>query len=167
MNFQLLRASPECKNAINNLMQFYMYDFSEFIHLDVEADGSFAAYANLEDYWEDEFHKFPYIIKQDEKLIGFVLVRCIESAVRNYFSIAEFFIMKKYRREGIGKAVAIQLFNLHTGQWEVYQKETNKPAQVFWKNVINEYTNGQFKERAEDGRIIQDFESLLVDKRLP
>ncbi|MEJ7680083.1 MAG: hypothetical protein WKG06_19925 [Segetibacter sp.] len=36
--------------------------------------------------------------------------------------------MKKYRREGIGKAVAKQIFNLYKGQWEVYQKKaTNRP----------------------------------------
>jgi len=94
----------------------------------------------------------------DEKYIGFVLVRFIESATRNYFSIAEFFIMKKYRRKGIGQAVAEQIFDLHVGQWEVYQKESNEPAQVFWNRVIDRYKKGQFKERFENGRRIHDFE---------
>ncbi len=65
--------------------------------------------------------------------------------------------MKKYRREGIGKAIAIQIFDLHKGQWEVFQKESNKPAQLFWNKVISEYTKGNFTERFEDGRFIQDF----------
>ncbi|MEJ7679877.1 MAG: hypothetical protein WKG06_18870 [Segetibacter sp.] len=84
--------------------------------------------------------------------MGFVLVRFIESAERIYFSIAEFFIMKKYRQEGIGKAAAGQIFNMHKGLWEVYQMESNKPAQMFWKKVIDEYTKGQFEERFENGR---------------
>ena len=58
---------------------------------------------------------------------------------------------------GIGKSVANQIFNLHRGQWEVYQKESNKPAQIFWNKIIHEYTKGQFKERFENGRRIQDF----------
>jgi len=68
--------------------------------------------------------------------------------------------MRKYRKEGIGKAVAEQIFDLHRGQWEVYQKESNKPAQLFWNRIIDEYTKGQFKERFENGKRIQDFETV-------
>ena len=159
MNVKLIKASHEHKAVIKNLMQFYMYDFSEYIKSDVEADGLFAAYQNLEDYWNEEAHKFPYVVTKDEKYVGFVLVRFIQSAERNFFSIAEFFVMKKYRRAGIGKSIANQIFSLHKGQWEVYQKESNKPARIFWNKVIDEYTNGQFKERLENGRRIQDFEN--------
>ena len=126
MNFKLIQASKKYKDVLKNLMQFYIYDFSEFVEGDVEEDGLYAAYPHLEDYWKEKDHRFPYIIKQDEKYIGFLLVRFIESEERNYFSIAEFFIMKKYRRKGIGKAVATQVFNLHKGRWEVYQKESNE-----------------------------------------
>lgn len=158
MNFELIQASNEYKDTIRNLMQFYIYDFSEFVKCDVEEDGLFGAYPYLEDYWREENHRFPYVIKQNDKYVGFVLVRLIESEERNYFSIAEFFIMKKYRKEGIGKSVAKQIFNLHKGQWEVHQLESNKPAQIFWNKVINEFTQGQFKDRLENGRRIQDFE---------
>ena len=72
--------------------------------------------------------------------------------------MAEFFIMKKYRRKGIGKSIAEQVFTIHKGQWQIYQKESNRPAQVFWRKIIADYTNGQFKERIEDGKRIQEFE---------
>jgi predicted acetyltransferase len=159
MNYDLILASKEYKNTIRNLMQFYIYDFSEFVQCDVEEDGLYGAYPYLEDYWKEEKHRFPYVIKQDKKYVGFVLVRFIELEERNYFSIAEFFIMKKYRKEGIGKAVAKQIFNLHRGQWEVYQLESNYPAQIFWNKVIDEFTKGKFKDRLENGRKIQDFSS--------
>ncbi|MFF2014507.1 GNAT family N-acetyltransferase [Paenibacillus sp. NPDC058177] len=159
MNYELLRATIEEKEIIKNLMQFYIYDFSEFVKCDVEEDGLFGAYPYLDEYWEEVNQRFPYVIKQDKKYAGFVLVRFIESEERNYFSIAEFFIMKKYRKEGIGKAVAKQLFDLHKGDGEVYQLESNRPAQAFWNKTINEYTKGKFKERFENGRRIQDFSS--------
>ena len=159
VNFKLVKASQKYKDVIKNLMQFYIYDFSEYVKCDVEEKGLFEAYPSLEDYWKEENHRFPYIIKKEESYAGFVLVRFIESGERSYFSIAEFFIMRKYRREGVGKAVAEQIFNLHKGHWEVYQKESNKPAQVFWNRVIDEYTKGRFRERFEDGKRIQDFEN--------
>ena len=158
MNTQLIKASLQQKDVIKNLMQFYMYDFSEFVELDVESNGLFAAYLNLDDYWKDA-NRFPYIIKKDEKYIGFVLVRFIETEQRNYFSIAEFFVMKKYRRKGVGKAIAHQVFDLHKNEWEVFQKESNKPAQLFWSEVINEYTNGKFTEHFENGKSIQNFKA--------
>lgn len=159
MSLQFTKASAQQKVVIKNLIQFYLYDFSEFVDIDVEEDGSFAAYPYLEDYWKDENNRFPYILQIDQKYIGFALVRAIETEQRQYFSIAEFFVMKKYRREGIGKAAAQQVFNLHKGQWEVYQKESNKPAQIFWRKVIDEYTKGKFTERFENGRRIQDFKN--------
>ena len=61
------------------------------------------------------------------------------------------FIAKKYRRAGLGKLVAIDIFTTHKGQWEVYQINNNKPAQQFWKKVIEEYTDGEYTERIEVG----------------
>ena len=156
MKFELIYALQDYKDVIENLMQFYTYDFSEYVDCDVEENGLFKAYPNLEEYWKEGADKFPYIIKKDEKHIGFVLVKTIESD-KNYYSIAEFFIMKKYRREGIATAVATQIFNVYKGRWKVHQRENNIPAQQFWIKVINEYTNAQFSEHFENGRRIQNF----------
>jgi predicted acetyltransferase len=160
MNFKLIKASSEHENVVKNLMQFYYYDFSEYLKYDVEDDGLFPPYPNMEDYWASGIDKFPYIIKNEKKYAGFVLVRRIKTEERNYFSIAEFFILRKYRLQGIGKAVAVEIFNLHRGEWEVYQKESNKPAQLFWNKTIKEYTKGQFSERFDNGRFIQNFENF-------
>jgi predicted acetyltransferase len=159
MKIQILKAYGEHKQVISNLMQLYMYDFSEYTGSDVEADGLFAAYPHFEDYWREENQRVPYIIRIDEIYIGFVFVRRIETPEKSYFSIAEFFIMRKYRRKGFGRIVAKEIFNLHRGQWEVFQMEVNKPARIFWKEIIAEYTNGSFIEKSEDKRTIQQFEN--------
>lgn len=156
MNLSLLQASDDHRIVIENLMQFYIYDFSEFIRYDVGDNGLFAPYPDLKSYWEDE-NKFPYIIKMSDQYVGFVLVKFVSAKERSYFSIAEFFVLKKYRHLGIGKAIAIRVFDLHRGQWEVFQRDTNKPAHIFWNKIISEYTKGQFTERLEDGKRIQDF----------
>ena len=156
--FELVYASKDYKEIIKNLMQFYVYDFSEYIDCDVEENGLYKAYSNLEDYWKDENYKFPYIISQAGKLVGFSLVDKCKSP-ENYFSIAEFFIMKKYRRKGVGKGVAKQLFSIYKGDWQVHQRENNIAAQEFWKTVIGEYTSGKFTERLKHGRKIENFTS--------
>jgi len=69
-----------------------------------------------------------------------------ESAAHGTHSIGEFFILKKYRRQGVGRVVAHQVFDLFPGRWSVGQIENNCPAQAFWRKVISEYTHGDYQE---------------------
>jgi len=155
---ELIYAVAAYKEVIRNLMQFYVYDFSGYVDYDVEENGLFGAYPGLDDYWKEPADKFPYIIKKGGKYAGFALVKATRSE-REAFSIAEFFILKKYREQGIGKAVATQLFGLYKGFWEIHQRQNNQPAQQFWIKVISDYTKGQFSDRFENGRRIQYFRS--------
>ncbi len=157
MDIKLIKASAEHQHVISNLMQFYIYDFSKFTGSDVGPNGLFDDYPNLEEYWKEENHRFAYVINQGGTFIGFVLVRIISTAEKNYFSIAEFLIMQKYRLRGIGRIVAEKVFNLHRGEWEIYQMDANKPAREFWRKIIWEYTGGLFSEKMENGRTIQCF----------
>lgn len=158
MNFSIVPVNPKLREALDHLMQFYIYDFSEFLDFDVEENGQYSPYP-LDEYFEEGNQQFAYVIKREEKYAGFVLVRLIEDVGVPHYSIAEFFVLKKYRREGIGKAVAADIFSRHKGPWEVHQIENNTGAQIFWKKAIDEYTEGQFEERVEDGKTIQTFVS--------
>ncbi|MED1862317.1 GNAT family N-acetyltransferase [Fictibacillus nanhaiensis] len=144
------------KETIHNLMQFYFYDFSEFIDLQVSDNGVFGQYAYLDNYWQ-ESRRFPYLIEKEGKLAGFVLVSEVQEGSNQHWSISEFFIMKKFRLAGLGKLAAHEIFEKHKGNWEVSQIEPNKPAQTFWRKVIGEYINEQYEERNEEGRVIQSF----------
>lgn len=73
-------------------------------------------------------------------------------------SIAEFFILRRYRRSGVGAEAARQIFNaLPPGKWVVAQTLTNTPAQRFWRAVIGAYTEGRFSERQDDRHNIIEF----------
>lgn len=61
-------------------------------------------------------------------------------------NIDEFFVTRKYRRQGVGKAVALMTFEMFKGKWEVCQMQDNIRAQKFWMAVISEYTNGDFQQ---------------------
>lgn len=159
MNFILLKALDEHRIVIENLMQYYIYDFSEYLEYDVCDNGLFAPYDNLNAYWEDGNNKFPYLVKVNDKYVGFVLVKFNRKKEMDYFSIGEFFILKRYRRMGIGKAVASEIFDLYKGHWEVHQRNTNIPAQQFWLYVISDYTKGHFKDYLEDQKRVQTFQT--------
>lgn len=92
MNYQIKRATLEEKEILNNLMQFYMYDFSEYMDLHLEENGKFNDYP-LNDYWTEDSN-FPYLLTLNGKNAGFVLVKIKNRDDDLYFSIAEFFIIK-------------------------------------------------------------------------
>lgn len=158
MEFDLIRASTQDSLVIKNLMQFYIYDFSEWLNLDVMENGLFEGYKNVESYWK-EAGKSAYIIKNKNQYAGFALIKTINTKDKNYNSIAEFFILKKYRQQGLGRKVAFYLFNSHKGPWQVFQLKQNKPAQLFWHKVVNEYTGGNFYGYFNEEKSFQEFES--------
>ncbi|MBS5873652.1 MAG: GNAT family N-acetyltransferase [Clostridiales bacterium] len=134
----------EQKSVLVQLMELFNYDFSIYSGDDLNEYGYYG-YDHIDDYWNEE-GRFPYFIRVDDKLAGFVLVRscCEYNTMENPHNIAEFFVLQKYRRQGVGKQAAKMIFDLHRGGWEVTQWASNVPAQKFWRAVINEYTGGAF-----------------------
>lgn len=149
MDIKLEKAAIDQKSILRNLLELYNYDFTEFDPDDVDEHGLYG-YKYLDHYWTEE-NRYPFLIKVNNNLAGFVLVRRIgtNSSDNNIYSIAEFFVMKKYRKAGVGKRVANMVFNTFQGEWKVSQIENNIPAQRFWRNVISEYTRDQFEEIRE------------------
>ena len=151
MEIQLIEASIDQKQILRNLMELYNYDFTEFEQEDVNEFGLYG-YKYIDHYWTDE-DRYPFFMRVNNKWAGFVLVRKtgVNSEGINIYSIAEFFIMKKYRNAGVGKKIAIKIFDAFKGEWKVGQIENNVPAIHFWRNVISEYTKGNYDEIREDG----------------
>ena len=159
MKIELIEVKEREKSILRQLLELYAYDFSEYDNADINEHG-FYGYTYFDHYWtEDSRH--PFFIKVDGKLAGFILVNeyCYVSKRAGTKSIAEFFVMRKYRRKGIGKIAAIQVFDKFPGKWEVIQHGENEPSKVFWEKVIDEYTGGNYRQekvKAEewDGRAL-------------
>ncbi|MEM9158505.1 MAG: GNAT family N-acetyltransferase, partial [Verrucomicrobiota bacterium] len=62
------------------------------------------------------------------------------------YSMAEFFIMPKYRKLGMGKHLASQLFQTFSGRWEVRTHAANASGAAFWRKIIALATEGVFDE---------------------
>lgn len=144
MKIEVLPASVDDKPLIQRMMELYQYDFSEFENTDLDSHGCFG-YSYLDHYWKEK-DRHPFIVRVDGRLAGFVLVNHHTYLPENEWSIAEFFIMRKYRRKGVGKTVAFHVFDQFRGKWEVQEMEANIPAQRFWRKVIGEYTGGRYRE---------------------
>ena len=144
MNITIEPILIEQKSVFVQMMELYNYDFSEFSDDDKNEYGYFG-YPRIDDYWNEE-GRYPFFIRVDGKLAGLVLVRscCEHNDLTNPHNIAEFFVMKKYRRKGVGKVVAMKIFDMFPGGWEISQWNNNLPAQKFWEEVVKDYTDGKY-----------------------
>jgi predicted acetyltransferase len=98
----------------------------------------------------------------DGVLAGFALVRDEAwLAGAGTREVSEFFVLRRYRRRGVGEHVTRRLFDRFPGRWEVVQLASNLDAQAFWRAVIGRYTGGAFEDderRTEHGtRRVQHF----------
>lgn len=144
MNITLHLMSVDEKALLVRLMELYSYEFSVYSNDDISEYGYYG-YNHIDDYWNED-GRYPYLIRADGKIAGFALIcpHCDYRDENDARCFGEFFVMLKYRRMGIGKQVAMQLFDRHRGHWEVCYWKNNLPASLFWKEVVEEYTNGNY-----------------------
>jgi predicted acetyltransferase len=146
MHVQCTPAGPDDHQRLLALLQLYAYDFSEILPLDVAEDGRFHVPSVTANLTAPGNHAF--LIRADDKLAGFGLVqpRSYLTGDAGVFDMAELFVMRRYRRCGVGEQVARWLLDRFRGLWEVRQKAENQAATAFWRRIIARYTGGQFEE---------------------
>lgn len=126
------------------MLQLYLHDLSPYSREDLNAQGEYN-YPYFTEYWH-ESDRQSYSIRLFEKLVGFVFVNSYNILSDSEYSIAEFFILRLYRRQGIGKIAASEIFNQNPGIWETRVLPTNQGAYKFWKQIIINYAGLNHKE---------------------
>ena len=139
-------ATVEEQAVVAQLLELYLHDFSEFTAAEVGDDGRFV-YDHLDRYWAEP-DRHPFLVRVDGRLAGYALVR--SGAPHD---MAEFFVMRKYRRGGVGAAAARALFARFPGEWQVRQLAANTGATAFWRTAIPV----PFAEDANDEGPVQHF----------
>jgi predicted acetyltransferase len=145
---ELVEALAEDKTVVRRLLQLYHYDFSEFDGEDVNPHGEYL-HRYFDEYWTDPDRK-AFLLQVDGSWAGFALVFTGEP-----HDIAEFFVMRKYRRLGVGARAAATLFARFPGRWTVRQQVTNPAATAFWRRAIPY----RFDETERAGETVQSFTS--------
>ena len=162
---EVLPAAWEQEPVLANLLELYAHDFSELRDLDVGEDGRFG-YGALPLYWTEP-GRFPFLVRVDGRLAGLVLLRrgSAISGEEAVWDMAEFFVVRGYRRRRIGTQVAHEVWRRFPGRWEVRVIEKNDAVRRFRQGAISSFTGEEIHsvafEREGSAWVLFLFESRV------
>jgi predicted acetyltransferase len=137
MQIELIPTTAEQLPLIANLYQYYAYESSDWEEEDVETDGRFYLHEpHLQRYWSEPDWSARLILA-DGFIAGFLLVERSELPGLDALEFADLFILKRYRRLGIGLALALQVLS-DQNTWLVRFYPQDQVAAAFWQRVLAE-----------------------------
>jgi predicted acetyltransferase len=163
---EVLAAKLEQEAVLANLLELYAHDFSELRDLDLGEDGRFG-YGTLPLYWTEP-GRYPFLVRVDGRLAGLVLVRrgSVISGEEAVWDMAEFFVVRRYRRRRVGTLVAQEVWRRFTGRWEVRVMQNNDAARRFWAGAVSLFAGEESRavafEREGNAWVLFSFESRRV-----
>jgi predicted acetyltransferase len=138
-------ATASERTSLLRMLELYQHDLSDIWDQDLDANGEFGY--GLDRYF-NEAGNWPYLFRVNNQLAGFALVDTRVKLPDDDFWMDQFFVMKKYRGQGIGSIAARAVFDSHVGRWQVGQMPENHAACAFWRKTIGAYTHSRFEEHA-------------------
>jgi predicted acetyltransferase len=163
LHFEVVPATLDQQPILANLLQLYAHDFSEFHTVDLNPEGRFI-YKQLPLYWSEP-NRYPFLIWIDGSPAGFALVKRGSelSGAENVWDMAEFFVLRGFRRRSIGTQVVQRVWRRLPGAWEIRVMQSNIAACRFWQravlSIIGEYADPVFFEKDGERWQLFSFES--------
>lgn len=157
---RLVPATPASGVLLGNLLELYIHDLSAaFPHVQLGQDGRFG-YPSLPLYWSEPERRFPFLIEHGGQTAGFALVTrgLAPQAQADVHDVAEFFVLRRHRRAGVGRHAASLLWRELPGRWMVRVAEANPAALAFWSGVVAELPRVERSARVERSKPWQVFQ---------
>jgi predicted acetyltransferase len=138
------KIGPESEVVLRNLFEHYLHDMAEWFEFDTRPDGSYSY--DTSSIWENGYDA--YLAKVGDSIAGFALVGSADEWLGDIgaHDIHEFFVLRRFRRNGFGQRVATALWKERPGEWLVRVLEANAPAVLFWRTAISNHSHGSYRE---------------------
>ena len=133
---EVVPAAPEQQQTVANLLELYAHDFSEFHEVELGEEGKFG-YPDLPLYWSEP-DRHPFLVRIDGKWAGVILVKreSQDPTNKTAWDMVEFFVVRRYRRRGVGTAIAHEVWRRFPGPWQIRVMQANVSAHHFWERAI-------------------------------
>ena len=142
--FEVRRAKESESVAVSQMLELYQHDLSDIWDQELDSEGRYG-YSLDRSWTRTDCHAFVVLV--EGHYAGFALVDRATKVQGGGYWMDQFFIVKKHRRSGAGRILAIAAFAALPGYWEVGQMPANHAAQAFWRRVIGSYTDGVYAEQ--------------------
>jgi predicted acetyltransferase len=133
---------------LSNLMELYVHDLSAaFPNVALGPDGRFG-YPGLDSYLAGSPARSAFLVRAGERTAGFALVNRGSPASDDpeVLDVAEFFVLRQFRGQGVGRAAAALLWDRMPGTWTVRAAVRNAEAVAFWRRVVTAYAKDAASE---------------------
>ena len=138
-------ARADDRPALQRMLELYQYELSDIWDQDLDAHGE---YGYALDRFGSQGDGRAFVATVAGHYAGFALADGSVKVGTSGHWMDQFFVLKKYRRSGLGAALAQHVFQTLPGRWEVGQMPGNLSAQAFWRRVIADHTKGAYTEHA-------------------
>ena len=149
---RVVPAGEDRRPTLEHLVQLYLHDLSGVGGWDLRADGTFGTEL-LDGCWS-ETRRHSFLFQVGDSLAGFAVVdRGSHVSDRaDVWDMAEFFVVKRWRRAGVGRSAARQLFATFPGAWKVRTFPGYVPAEKFWPSVCADMASSDVVTVADQRR---------------
>ena len=113
----------EERHILGNLLEKYLYEFSQYELLTFNEEGLFG-YGYLDNYWT-EADRAAYFIRVEGRLAGFVLL-----------------YRHTERRDRPADWSVAEVFSRYPGHWQIMYHPKNSGSAAFWRSVAEKAASG-------------------------
>ena len=133
------KIAPDETDALFRLFQLYRYENSDWMAEDIGDDGLFdESKGQVADYVTSS-EKGAYWIRKDGALAGFVVTEPVFLPDGTQVDeLADLFVLKRYRRQGLALAAVRAVAKQFHGPWLVCVFRNDARAAAFWRKAFQE-----------------------------
>ena len=136
MSLQICQLTDDHKPLIWNVFQFYCYETSIEDECDLEENGLYSLSSEyFAQYWINPRWS-AHLLRWNGAIAGFALIEPSE-ALDSAQELADLFVVKRFRRKGIARDVALHFMAERTIPWTVVVFQEAHDAQSFWSKLFS------------------------------
>lgn len=134
---EIIKVDSSNQHVYMNLAQAYEAEFSKIMQKKPDGNGLFPLDTQIEG------NVSGYLLYMDGVPAGHT---AIANETPTSYEVCDFYVVPYFRKNKIGKRFMTNIFKSLEGSWEIKQVAGAEHAVKFWRDVLHDYTSGNYVE---------------------
>lgn len=164
MNVSVRPAGERDRTLIKNIFNLYQNELSVYSDdFDCLDENGYFAPETADEILPFGNGVFPYIIEENARPVGFVMVTDASYAPDGYdYCLEEVFLIRNRRGKGIADFAVREVFKNRPGKWTLEVYTQNIPALCFWKRFLLQNAENVSGEAKSDSPFTRFFFTIRI-----